>query len=321
MTATHYNGSRGPVPIATMPHPHLVNAHAKLVREGDPARAAEIEAMAAQIAQNDAEHAKLAEERGDDPPDTPPPAAPAIGHNNPPEETPFEAIRVHAEDLLVEVRNWADGAAIENQAQADEVARLLDEVLATDKAADAARKREVEPIDRQREEIQSRYNVYIAPLKNKKPGKLPLAAQALKVALSAWLQKLDEQKKAAAAEAQAIADAKAAEARAAMQQAAGDGDFGSMEVAEELIAEASKAQAEAKRAANDKAQAAGDGRARGLRSFFTPMLAEPGAALRHYAKARPDELKAFLLSLAKTDVLNGARSIPGFDIVEERRVA
>jgi len=313
MTATHYNGSRGPVLIATMPHNHLVNAHAKLVREGDPARAAEIEAMAAQIAVNDADHAELAEERGDDPP--------AAGHNNPPEETPFEAIRVHAEDLLVEVRNWADGAQIETQAQADEVARLLDEVQKADRTADAARKREVEPIDKQRDEIQARYNVYIAPLKNKAPGKLPLAAAALKTTLAAWLKKLDDEKRAAAAAAQAEADAKAAEARAAMQQAATEGDFGAMEAAEELVSDASKAQADAKRAANDKAQAVGDGRARGLRSYFTPMLADPKAALVHYVRTRPDDVKAFLLSLAKTDVLNGARKLPGFDIIEDRRVA
>lgn len=319
MTATHYNGSRGPVLIATMPHPHLVNAHAKLAREGDPARAAEIEAMAAQIAVNDAAHAELSEERGDDP-------AP-IGHNMPPEPTPavlpgsFDGLKVHCDDLLIEVRNWADGAKIESQAQADEVARLLDEVQKADRAADAARKVEVEPIDRQRDEIQARYNVYIAPLKNKVPGKLPLAAQALKTTLGVWLQKLDDEKRAAAAAAQAEADAKAAEARAAMQDATSAGDFGSMEAAEELFADASKAQADAKRAANDKAQAVGDGRARGLRSYFTPMLADPKAALVHYVSTRPDEVKAFLLTLAKTDVTNGARKIPGFDVVEERRVA
>lgn len=314
-----YNGSRGPVLIATMPHPHLVNAHGKLVREGDPSRAAEVEAMAAQIALNDEAHAKLAEERGDDP-------AP-MGHNMPPEPTPvpvagsYDSIKVHCDDLLIEVRNWADGAKIENQAQADEVARLLDEVQAADKAADAARKVEVEPIDKQRDEIQARYNVYIAPLKNKQPGKLPLAAQALKTTLAAWLQKLDDEKRAAAAAAQALADAKAAEARAAMQDATTAGDFGSMEAAEELFAEADQAKADAKRAANDKAQASGDGRARGLRSYFTPMLADPKVALVHYVSTRPDDVKAFLLTLAKTDVTNGARKIPGFDVIEERRVA
>ena len=100
-----------------------------------------------------------------------------------------------------------------------------------------------------------------------------------------------------------------------------EGDFGAMEAAEELVSDASKAQADAKRAANDKAQVVGDGRARGLRSYFTPMLADPKAALVHYVSTRPDDVKAFLLALAKTDVSNGARKIPGFDIVTERKVA
>lgn len=318
MTATHYQSSRGPQLIATMPHPHLVNAHAKLVREGDPSRAAEIEAMAAQIAINDAEHAELADGRAEA--DEPNPRV-VIGDNGAPEATPFEAISAHADDLLIEVRNWADGAEITNQAQADEVARLLDDVQAAAKAADEARKVEVAPIDKIRDEIQGRYNAYIAPEKNKTPGKLTLAAVTLKAALGKWLRKLDEEKRAAAAEAQRIADQKAAEARAAMQQAALAGDFGGVEQAEILVAEAGKAIADAKKAAQDKAHAAGDGRARGLRSYWAPVMTDPKAALVHYMAQRPDDLKAFLLDLARQDVQRGLRTIPGFTVQEERRVA
>lgn len=329
MTTTHYNGSRGPVLIATMPHPHLVNAHSKLVREGDPGRAAEIEAMAAQIATNDAEHAALSEARGDDPGEM---AAleqafiavdeervAAMGHNNPPETTPWEGVKTHMDDLLVEVRNWADGAEIESQAQADEVARLIDQVREAEKAADEARKVEVQPLDLERDAIQTRYNFYIAPLKNKVPGKLPLASAALKATLSPWLQKLEDEKRAAAAKAKAEADEKAK--LAAEAAALAQGDFGAMEEAEDLIADASAAQADAKRAANDKAQARGDGRAVSLRSYFTPVLTDPQAALRHYASTRAPELKAFLTGLAQADVREGKRQIPGFDVHEERRVA
>jgi hypothetical protein len=59
---THYQGSRGPVEIATMPFPHLENAYAKLVRERkDDSRDAEIAAMAARIEELNAEHAELEE--------------------------------------------------------------------------------------------------------------------------------------------------------------------------------------------------------------------------------------------------------------------
>lgn len=47
---SHYLNSKGQlIPIATMAHPHLVSAHAKLVREDDGSRAGEIAAMARQI--------------------------------------------------------------------------------------------------------------------------------------------------------------------------------------------------------------------------------------------------------------------------------
>lgn len=55
---THYLNSKGqPVEIKSMIYHHLVSAHAKLVRERvDDSRDAEIAAMAARIAELDAEH-------------------------------------------------------------------------------------------------------------------------------------------------------------------------------------------------------------------------------------------------------------------------
>ncbi len=52
---THYEGSRGPVLIETMPYPYLLNARDKLVREQRKGeRQAEIDAMTARIADIDA---------------------------------------------------------------------------------------------------------------------------------------------------------------------------------------------------------------------------------------------------------------------------
>lgn len=50
---THYASSKGPVEIASMHPAHLAAAHAKLVRERseDDPRDAEIEAMAARLAE------------------------------------------------------------------------------------------------------------------------------------------------------------------------------------------------------------------------------------------------------------------------------
>lgn len=49
---THYRGSRGDFEIATMPHTYLCNAYDKLVRDADPEREPERQAMARQIAAN-----------------------------------------------------------------------------------------------------------------------------------------------------------------------------------------------------------------------------------------------------------------------------
>lgn len=56
---THYQGSRGAMEIATMPHSYLLNAHDKLVRDRvDDSRDPEIRAMARQITRNNEAHAE-----------------------------------------------------------------------------------------------------------------------------------------------------------------------------------------------------------------------------------------------------------------------
>lgn len=54
---THYQGSRGPMEIASMPRPYLANALAKLQRERlDDTRDGEITAMTERLAVLDAEY-------------------------------------------------------------------------------------------------------------------------------------------------------------------------------------------------------------------------------------------------------------------------
>lgn len=247
------------------------------------------------------------------------PADHLIGANNPPEPTPFEAVKVHLEDLLTEARNWADGAEVENQAQADEISRLIDDLSAGMDAADAARVEEKRPLDVQIAEIQDRFNVYIAPLKNKAPGKVPLAIAALKATLKPFLDRLDAEKRARAVEAQRVADEAAAQAAAAARAAA-PADLSAREDAEALLQQANAAQAAANRAANDKAQAKGGERALGLKTTWTPVMVDRKAALLHYIVARPDDFEVFLMSLAVEDVRSGRRQIPGFDVQQGTRL-
>src|SRR3546814_19487920 len=51
----------------------------------------------------------------------------AIGHNNPPEPTPYEAILTDVQDLSETAQGFLDGDPINDQATADMVAKLRSE--------------------------------------------------------------------------------------------------------------------------------------------------------------------------------------------------
>lgn len=241
-----------------------------------------------------------------------------IGHNNPP-MSPYEAVAVHLDGLLLEARNWADGSGVETQAQADEVSRLIEDLRLGEKSADEARVKEKEPLDLQIAEIQDRFNVYIAPLKNKKPGKVPVAIEALKATLKPFLDKLAAAKAAEAERLRKEAEAKAEAARAAAQAAQVD-NLESREAAEAMVEAAEEAARIASRAENDKAQAKGGSRAMGLRTVYRAEITEPKAALIHYAANQREALLGFLLTLAQTDVNAGKRQIPGVTVHTETRL-
>lgn len=317
---THYAGSKGPVEIATMPRTYAANALAKLERD-EPHRADEIAALRAQVAKLDEEYAEAQAAGGTE--EGPAPR----GHNNPPEdEEPalgaksFDALKAHADDLLTEARNWADGAAIETDDQAAEVARLIRALQKAGNLLDEARVAEKTPLDTQIAEIQDRYNALIAGLKtkNSKPGALTRAINALDATAKRWLLQKDAEKRAREAEAQAEAARLADEARAA-QQTADPTDLSAMEAAAEAMDGAIEAQRQANRIANESVSVKGsDGsRAIGLRKTYRPVLQDRKAALLHYAATRPDDLVTFLCQLAKADVQDGKRAIPGFDVIEE----
>lgn len=240
-----------------------------------------------------------------------------IGHNNPP-LTPFEACKLHIDDLMIECRNWCDGAKVENQDQADVVSRLIEDIRLAHKAADEARIAENEPFDAGKAEVQARYAPLIADLKTVK-GKTVLADIALKAALKPFLDAEKARKQAIEQAAQAEAQ-RAAEAAAAAMRAAAPDNLEEREAAEELVEAVRLAEKTAARAANDKAQAHGGSKALGLKTFHKPYLTDRKAALMHYAANRPDDLVAFLVGLAEADVREGKRQIPGFDVREETRL-
>lgn len=234
----------------------------------------------------------------------------SLGHNGPPEPTPYELAKNAIEDLMVEGANWLDGGRVQTQAEADSIGLLLDSFRRAKKDADEARKVEAKPFDDGKAEVQARYKPLLE--------RAETALEACKAALAPWLQKLEAEQRAKADEARREAEEKARLAAKAARQAASS-DLVALEEAGRLIRAAEIASKAASKAEKQKAHATGGARAVGLRSYFHPTLTDPVEALKHYKATRPEALKAFLLQLAETDVSNGARSIPGFQIHEERK--
>lgn len=245
-------------------------------------------------------------------------AVAGLGHNGPPVEvvvSPFDAVKTHIDDLLIEARNWADGTKIETQAQADTVSLLISDLRSAEGAAEDARKAEVKPWDDGKKAVQDRYNPLIADLKNKSPGKVPLAIVALKATLQPFLNALEAEKRAEAARVRDIAD-KAAAAAAEAVRAASAGDLTAREASEDLVKEASSLNRDANRAEKDKAAATGGARAMTLKRTFTPVMTNEREAIIHYMNRQPARFVALAQALAEDDVYGGVRAIPGFDIVE-----
>jgi hypothetical protein len=234
-----------------------------------------------------------------------------------PNATPFDLIADHLEDLIAEARNFADGEPVSNQGQADAVSALIESLRLAAKDADAERVRENEPHDKAKAAVQAKYAPLIADPKNKNPGKVWKAIDALKACLQPYLAKLDAEKREAERVAREAADKAAKDAAEAMRAAAAN-DLQAREEAEALIADAEAAQKVAKAAAGDKAHATGGSRAMGLRSVWKAELKDAQIAAGFFWKRDPSVFNAFLQKLADEDVRAGKRSIPGFDVTEAR---
>ncbi|KAB0570607.1 hypothetical protein [Brucella pituitosa] len=231
------------------------------------------------------------------------------GHNNPPTSA-YEEIKQEIEDLFAEAKNFADGEAIDNQALADAVTELHDNLHEAGKRADEVRKDEAKPHDDAKAEIQTRYNKLIGNTKTSGKGKVVLGKEVLQGLLTPWRNKVAAEKEAAAKAAREEADRVIREAQEAIQASAGN--LEAREQAEELVKEAKQADRWAKR--EDKAATTGTG----LRSVWHCDLVDEGVALDHYWGKRPEAFKDLIVNMAQTDVRSGIRSIPGFRVYEER---
>lgn len=232
---------------------------------------------------------------------------PAIGHNQPPDA--FGALKAHIDDLDLEARNHLDGEPIASEEQATAVSRILDDARKAAKAAEEARKIEKKPHDDAGKAVQAKWQPLI--------GQAELAADTAKRALAPWLAAQEARQRAEAEAARAAAEQAQERARKAAEAAKPD-DLAGQATAKHLQQNAAAAAKAAARLDKARPQASGGTRAIGLRSRFHPVLTDPVAALKHYRERTPEALKQWLIEQAESDVAAGKRSIPGFEIKEER---
>lgn len=244
--------------------------------------------------------------------------APAAGRvvtskdNNPPAD-PWGAVKVNMGDLLLEARNWADGTPVDTEAQAAKVAVLIDDLRKAAAAAEAERVKEKKPLDDQIAAIQERYNEYIAPKQNKKPGKVTTAIDALLALVAPYRKRIADEKAAIALAAQVEAQRIADEAAAAMR-ASNPADLEGREAAEALVTAAEQAQ----KTANRATRAATTGT--GLTTSYEAVMVNSREAIPHYLNTNRADFDALTQRLADQDVRAGKRQIPGFT-VEVRKTA
>lgn len=234
-----------------------------------------------------------------------------IGGNNPPEPTPFEAIQVHIQDLTETAKGFLDGSGVTTQAEADALAKLMDEGRKATKAADTARAEEKRPHDDAAKAVQAKWK----PLMEAGDRIVAICKQAL----APYLEAQEAEKRRIAEEARKAAEAKAAELAEAVRKASAT-DLEAQEQVAALEKEAKAAATQANRSEKDKAHGIGGARAATLRTSYRPVMVDGVEAARWAWQNRREECEAFFLSLAVVEVRNGKRQLPGFDIIEEKAV-
>lgn len=240
--------------------------------------------------------------------------AAGIGHNQPPEPTPYELSKQEIEDLCMEAKNWLDGEPIGCQEVADQIDVLKTQLREAKKAAGERRDAETKPLNDALKEIHGRYNALIGDTKTTGKGTAILAMEACDKVLAPWLQKLADEKAAAERAAREEAQAKALAAQEAIR-AAREKDLAAKEEAEALLRDAKKAEAAA-----NKISRTSTGMTSHLRRTYRPVIVDATAAAKWAWVHHRAEMEEFLKTLAAQAVRAGNHSIPGFEVIEEGKV-
>jgi type IV secretory pathway VirB10-like protein len=238
-----------------------------------------------------------------------------IGHNNPPEATPFDLSREEIEGIWTEAKNWLDGTPVKSQAEADEIAKLVKKATDAAKIADDRRVSENKPFDDGKAAVQAKYN----PLIQKDRGKVDLIKAACRKALAPFLAEQQRQRdEEAAAERQKAAEARR-KADEAMVAARASSNLAAREEAEALARQAKGAERSAKEAENTKVGASGGGRRITVRKIDHAKVTDMKVFAAHVWTTYRSEIDEWMLGFAEQLVTSGARNLPGVVIWQEEK--
>lgn len=239
--------------------------------------------------------------------------AEALKNEAPAEKTAFDAIKIDIDDLYDEAKNWLDGTEIKTQAEADDVATLIDRFRKAGKAAKDQHTAEKKPHLEAGRAVDAKFKPLIE--------RADTAKDIAERARNKYLLRLKAAQEEIARAAAKLAAEEAQKARDAIAQANATADLDAREKAEDLVADAKAMLDQAAALAKAKPLVrGGEGeRAQGLRGTWTPTLTDSLIAMRHYwlIPERKAEFETLMLDMARKDVRAGARAVPGFTVTEE----
>lgn len=220
-----------------------------------------------------------------------------IGHNRTPAELIFDEIQ----DLYDTAKDFCDGIAVNDQDTADALTKIMEDIHDAGKRAESIRVTEKEPHLAAGRAVDALFKPVL--------DKVKLGKDACAALLAPWRKRLADEAALVARKLREEADAKAAQARAAMQATAGN------------LAEREKAESLAKEAKQlDKIARKEDAKPTGLVTRWTARIVDEDVALDWAFTRDKTRFIETVQAIADAAVRMGLHTIPGF-AVEESKVA
>jgi peptidoglycan hydrolase CwlO-like protein len=214
-------------------------------------------------------------------------------HNNPPD--PIDEATAPYADAIAEAEEWLDGSKVETEGQMKEVDKLLKDIKAAKKAVGDAEESEAKPMHDAWKAAKARYKPTLDDLERMAKGLVSLVGD--------FKKKLAAEK----AEAERIAAQAAYAARKAAEDAAKKADEGDIEAqraAAQALADAKEAEASRRSAASDSVK--------GMRTVWEYAITDHKALLHWIALNDKPAMTAFIVAYAKsnhkTQTMDGVRA-------------